>query len=182
MSQHVYEYPCNYVMTPHVMSHVSWSYMASSSKYKPLKSPVWEYIKIGGEKKVLCKLYVPPATTTWCVCACARAWMHASLCVCAPLNYLVFDKEATIWIAKITIHFCTISGYAAFASVQVNIQQPDLRKQNVACSLPYGHAVLNDSNNIEWHASLGPDTELELKLMYLVEYPLQDGVEGLPKS
>ena len=171
MSQHVYEYPCNYVMSPHVMSHVSWSYMASSSKYRPLKSPVWEYIEIGGEKKVLCKLYVPPATTTWCVCVHAR--------VCAPL---VFDKKATIWIAKITIHFCTISGYAAFVSVQVNIQQPDLRKQNVACSLPYGHAVLNDSNNIEWHASLGPDTELELKLLYSVEYPLQDGIEGLPKS
>ena len=72
--------------------------------------------------------------------------------------------------------------HAEFVSLQVNIQQPDLRKQNVSCSLPYGHAVLNDSNNIEWHASLGPDTELELKLIYSVESPLQDGVEGLPKS
>lgn len=72
--------------------------------------------------------------------------------------------------------------YAEFVSLQVNIQQPDLRKQNVPCSLPYGHAVLNDSNNIEWHALLGPDTELELKLIYSVESPLQDGVEGLPKS
>jgi len=66
--------------------------------------------------------------------------------------------------------------------MQVNIQQPDLKKQNTPCTLPNGHAVLNDSNNIEWHVTVDPDTELELKLIYFVEYPLQDGIEGLPKT
>ena len=65
MSQHVYEYPCNYIIGPHVMFHVSRSYsMASSSKSRPLRSPVWDYFEIVGEKKVRCKLRMPPATTT----------------------------------------------------------------------------------------------------------------------
>ena len=98
-------------------------------------------------------------------------------CIVGSLWYISFVFSATY-------HFNIKWNwdYAEFVSLQVNIQQPDLRKQNVPCSLPYGHAVLNDSNNIEWHASLGPDTELELKLIYSVESPLQDGVEGLPKS
>ena len=96
MSQHVYEYPCNYVISPHVMFHVSRSYsMASSSKSRPLRSPVWEYFEIVGEK-VCCKVCVPLATTTLCVCACVRVCMRAcmdacvSVCVCT--NYSLFDR------------------------------------------------------------------------------------------
>ena len=69
-----------------------------------------------------------------------------------------------------------------YCHLQVIIHQPELRKQNVRCPLPFGHALLNDSNNVEWHASLAPETEAELKLVYSVEYPLQDDVLGLPKS
>ena len=48
------------------MFHMSRSYsMVNSSKSRPLRSAVWKYIKIVGEKKVQCKLYVPPATTTY---------------------------------------------------------------------------------------------------------------------
>ena len=35
-----------------------------ASKSRPLRSPVWAYFEIAGEKKVRCKLCVPPATTT----------------------------------------------------------------------------------------------------------------------
>ena len=114
MSQHVYEYPRNYVIGPHVMFHVSRSYSkASSSKSMPLRNPVWEYFKIVCEKKVRCKLCMPPAITTLCVCAhahmctcvhvhlrvyvlacvcvlvCMRGCMHLCMCVCT--NYSVFD-------------------------------------------------------------------------------------------
>ena len=34
------------------------------SKSRPLRSPVWEFFEIVSEKKVRCKLCVPPATTT----------------------------------------------------------------------------------------------------------------------
>ena len=84
MSQHVYEYPHNYIIGPHVVFHVSQSYSkVSSSKSMSLRSPVWEYFEIVGEKKIRCKLCMSPATTTLCVClhACMDP-MHASLCVC----------------------------------------------------------------------------------------------------
>ena len=48
-----------------------------------------------GKKKVRCKLCVPPATTTLCVC------------VCTPIIRYSMVKEATIQIAKITIRFST---------------------------------------------------------------------------
>ena len=88
MSQHVYEYPYSYIIGPHVMFHMSQLYsMASWSKSLPVRSPVWGYFETVGEKKVHCKLCVPPATTTLCVCACMRclracvdAWI--SVCVC----------------------------------------------------------------------------------------------------
>ena len=70
MSQRVYKYPCNYIIGPHVMFHVSRSYstsVASSSKSshsRPLRSPVWDNFEVVGEKKVRYKLCVPPATTT----------------------------------------------------------------------------------------------------------------------
>ena len=66
--------------------------------------------------------------------------------------------------------------------VQVHIAEPELRKQGVPCPLPSGHAVLNEDNNAEWHVSVAAGAELSLRLVYSVEYPLQDDVEGLPKS
>ena len=59
--------------------------------------------------------------------------------------------------------------------------EPDLKKQGVPCQLQFGHALLNTSNNIEWHATVGAEKELELRLAYTVEHPPQDAVEGLPK-
>ena len=56
-----------------------------------------EHFEIVGEK-VRCKLCVPPATTTLCVCvhacvlACMHAWMHTSVCECVCTNYSVFDR------------------------------------------------------------------------------------------
>ena len=64
---------------------------------------------------------------------------------------------------------------------QVTIQEPDLKKANTWCPLPSGHALLNDSNNVEWHVKVEPGEELNLRLIYTVEYPAQDAVEGLPK-
>ena len=61
------------------------------------------------------------------------------------------------------------------------VQEPDLRKANAPCPLPSGHALLNDSNNVEWHVKVEPEVELELKLIYTVEHPAQDVVEGNPK-
>ena len=52
-----------YVIGPHVTFHVSRS-INMASKSRPLRSPVWAYFEIVGEKKVRCKLCVPPATTT----------------------------------------------------------------------------------------------------------------------
>ena len=85
MSQHVYEYPRNYVIGPHVMFHVSRSFSkASSSKSMPLRSPVWEYFEVVCEKKVRCKLCMPPAITTLCVCA------HARMCTCVHVHLRVY--------------------------------------------------------------------------------------------
>ena len=65
----------------------------------------------------------------------------------------------------------------------MNVTEPEVRKVGVSCPLPllHGHAVLNDSHNLEWHVTLDPNTEVELKLVYSVEFPLQDDVQGLPK-
>ena len=134
MSQHVYEYPRNYVIGPYMMFHVSRSYSkVSSSKSMPLRSPVWEYFEIVCEKKVHCKLCVPPAITTLCVCAhvrvCACVHVHLrayvlacvcacvrvclcacmdaciSVCVCATIIRYLIVKETTIRIAKINYSF-----------------------------------------------------------------------------
>ena len=64
----------------------------------------------------------------------------------------------------------------------MHILEPELKKQNARCPLPFGYTLLNESNNLEWHASLASETEVELRLVYSVEYPLQDDVQGLPKS
>ena len=65
---------------------------------------------------------------------------------------------------------------------QVTIQEPELKKANSACPLPCGHALLNDSNNVEWHVKVESGAEFQLKLIYIVEHPAQDVVEGLPFS
>ena len=67
------------------------------------------------------------------------------------------------------------------AFMQVTVQEPDLKKANTASPLPSGHALLNDSNNVEWHVEVESGAELELKLIYTVEHPTQDAVVGLPK-
>ena len=66
---------------------------------------------------------------------------------------------------------------------QVNVLEPEVRKVGVACplSFPRGHTVLNDSHNLEWHITLQPEADVGLKLVYSVEFPQQDAVEGLPK-
>ena len=65
--------------------------------------------------------------------------------------------------------------------VQVQVLRPEVRKAQVKCSLACGHAILNDSNNMEWHVSVESGAELELQLVYSVEHPVQDHVQGLPK-
>ncbi len=58
--------------------------------------------------------------------------------------------------------------------------EPDVQK--IKCPLPCGHVILNESSNMEWHISVQSGEELELRLIYGVEYPAQDHVEGLLKQ
>ena len=114
MSQHIYEYPCSYVISPHVMSKCLDDSMASWSKSIPLRSPAWEYFEIVDEKKVRCTLCVPPAATTLCVCvhvcvcSCVHVWMHASVCVCVhqifgirSLRMQLFEKQKSLFISAL---------------------------------------------------------------------------------
>ncbi len=57
-----------------------------------------------------------------------------------------------------------------------------MQKIQVMCPLPHEHAILNENNNMEWHVSVQSGEELELRLIYNVEYPAQDHVEGLLKQ
>ena len=59
--------------------------------------------------------------------------------------------------------------------------EPDVKKTAVKVPFYNGHVVLNDSHNVEWHVTLAADTELQLKLVYSVEHPPNDRVDGLPK-
>ena len=52
---------------------------------------------------------------------------------------------------------------------------------NVACPVSCGRALLNDSNNVEWDVMVESGVELQLQLVYTVEHPAQDAVEGLPR-
>ena len=61
------------------------------------------------------------------------------------------------------------------------VQEPDLKKANIACPVSCGHALLNDSNNVEWDMKVESGVELQLKFVYTVEHPAQDEVEGLPR-
>ena len=59
--------------------------------------------------------------------------------------------------------------------------EPDLKKD---ATQPYGRAGLNDMNNIEWHLTVPPDRDVQLRLEYTVEYPQTPGVyvDGLPRT
>ena len=70
----------------------------------------------------------------------------------------------------------------SFFCQQVVLLQPDLRKQHVSIPFSHGHALLNDDNNIEWHCTVPSDTNIELQLVYTVEFPTNDIVEGLPST
>ena len=48
--------------------------------------------------------------------------------------------------------------------------------------LPYGYALLNSSNNVEWHCTIPQDTTITLKLAYTIEYPIDCTVKGLPST
>ena len=67
------------------------------------------------------------------------------------------------------------------SSLQVVVVSPELKKQGSRCNVPSGYAVLNEDNNIEWHVTMATNAELTLKLVYTVERPQQDDVQGLPK-
>ena len=58
---------------------------------------------------------------------------------------------------------------------------PAVHKVQVRCALSCGYALLNESNNMEWHITVQSGEELELSLVYNVEYPAQHHVQGLPK-
>ena len=68
-----------------------------------------------------------------------------------------------------------------FYVAPVTVQEPDLKKANVACAVSCGHALLNDNNNVEWDVKVESGAELQLKLVYTVEHPAQDAMEGLLK-
>ncbi len=71
--------------------------------------------------------------------------------------------------------------YYYYSSLQVSVVDPAVRKVGDKCPLPFGHAQLNKSYNLEWYAAVGAGSECELKLVYTVEHPAQDGVHGLFK-
>ena len=58
--------------------------------------------------------------------------------------------------------------------------EPAVQEVQEQCPLPAGHCILNESNNMEWHVTVQSGEELELSLVYNVEHPAQDYVEGLP--
>ena len=66
--------------------------------------------------------------------------------------------------------------------LQVVVVTPEVKKQLVKVPFSAGHVILNDSNNLEWHCTIPADKTLDLKLVYTVEHPLNDSVEGLPPT
>ncbi|XP_064396719.1 protein F37C4.5-like isoform X2 [Halichondria panicea] len=63
--------------------------------------------------------------------------------------------------------------------IKVSVVDPAVRKVGDKFTLPFGHVQLNKSHNMEWHAALGAGSECELKLIYTVEHPAQDGIWGI---
>ncbi len=56
---------------------------------------------------------------------------------------------------------------------------PDIKKQGVSVQFSHGSVVLNDDNNVEWKCTIPQDTEINLQLIFSVEFPPNDIVEGL---
>ena len=63
----------------------------------------------------------------------------------------------------------------------MTIVEPDLKRDTM---LPFGTARLNDMNNMEYHLTVPPDRNIQLRLEYTVEYPQTPGVfvDGLPRT
>ncbi|KAL5491212.1 hypothetical protein EMCRGX_G016458 [Ephydatia muelleri] len=62
--------------------------------------------------------------------------------------------------------------------IKVTLVEPNLKRPEV----PHGSVTLHPhTNNLEWHLELPPDTEVTLKMEYVVEYPPNCFVAGLPK-
>ena len=65
-------------------------------------------------------------------------------------------------------------------SVKVVMLDPDIKKPGTSVQFSHGSVVLNDDNNVEWSCAIPPGgVEIELKLVYSVEFPPNDIVEGL---
>eukprot|EP00731_Ephydatia_muelleri_P007230 Em0003g1478a len=61
---------------------------------------------------------------------------------------------------------------------KVTLVEPNLKRRTI----PHGYVVLKPNvNNLEYHLDLPADTEVSLKVEYVVEYPPNFFVEGLPK-
>ena len=43
----------------------------------------------------------------------------------------------------------------------------------------HGSVHLNEDNNVEWACTIPPDTGIDLQLVFSVEFPPNDIVEGL---
>eukprot|EP00731_Ephydatia_muelleri_P007217 Em0003g1465a len=62
--------------------------------------------------------------------------------------------------------------------IKVTLVEPNLKRRTI----PHGYVVLKPNvNNLEYHLDLPADTEVSLKVEYVVEYPPNFFVEGLPK-
>ena len=99
MSQDLYECLCNYVISPHMMFHLSRLY---SRRAQGLSGVLYWNISIVLAKSrfaASCVCHLPQLPVHVCMHVC----MYASLCVCAPIIRYFIIKEATIRIAKITI-------------------------------------------------------------------------------
>ena len=68
--------------------------------------------------------------------------------------------------------------HSMYCCAQVTVLEPDLKKSS---NVQYGTVALNQSNNLEWKLTIPPDTEVPVRLVYSVEYPINLFVQGLPK-
>ena len=90
--------------------------MVSSSKSTPLRSPVWEYFKIVGERRVCCMLCVPPATTILCVCVCVHACVRLFVCVyqlfgIRSLRKQLFEQQKSLFVSALAMTYTYIALY-----------------------------------------------------------------------
>ena len=65
--------------------------------------------------------------------------------------------------------------------IKVTIIEPDPKREPVH---PFGTVRLNDMNNMEFHLTVPPDRNIQLRVEYTVEYPQTPGVfiDGLPRT